>query len=273
MPADTQARLRRLLQDLLTPGILPALVLTGCLGVTGVLWQGAAADAEQEAQADFDGRVRELVNNLDQRMQTYVQTLYGVQGLFASSDHVNRDEFATYLNGQDLNHHFPGVHGVGYIQLVGPHQVDEHEAIVRRGGYPAYRVFPTAELPWHAPIVYIEPFSENNRRAVGFDTASEPRRRAALEQARDSGQPAMSAKIRLVQETGVGEQAGFLMMVPVYNRAQPVSTLAQRRAAISGWVYAPFRVGDLMAGLGGPRAAALDVEIYDGDEIAPEALM
>jgi diguanylate cyclase (GGDEF)-like protein len=273
MPTDTQARLRRLLQDLLTPAILPALVLTGCLGVTALLWQSAAADAEQEAQADFDGRVRELVNNLDQRMQTYVQALYGVQGLFASSDHVDRSEFATYLNGQDLNHHFPGIHGVGYIQFVGQHQLEEHEAIVRRGGFPSYRVFPAAELPWHAPIVYLEPFTENNRRAFGFDTAAEPHRRTALEQARDSGLPTMSAKIRLVQETGVREQSGFLMVLPVYNRPQPVATLAQRRAAINGWVYAPFRIGDLMAGLGGPRAAALDVEIYDGDEIAPDALM
>ena len=134
MSAAARARLRRLLQDLLTPRILPPLVLAGCLGVTALLWQSATADAEQEAQADFDGRVRELVNNLDQRMQTYVQVLYGVQGLFASSDHVDREEFATYLNGQDLNHHFPGVHGVGYIQLVGPRQVAEHEAVVRRGG-------------------------------------------------------------------------------------------------------------------------------------------
>jgi CHASE1-domain containing sensor protein len=54
---------------------------------------------------------------------------------------------------------------------------------------------------WYAPIVYLEPFNENNRLAFGFDTASEPRRRAALEQARDSGQPAMSGSIRLVQET------------------------------------------------------------------------
>ncbi|MYM70198.1 diguanylate cyclase [Pseudoduganella sp. FT55W] len=273
MPTDTQARLRRLLQDLLSPVILPALVLTGCLGVTAALWHSASTDAEQDAQADFDGRVRELVNNLDQRMQTYVQVLYGVQGLFASSQHVDRDEFQTYLAGQDLNHHFPGLHGVGYMQLVGPRQIEAHEAIVRRSGYPGYRVFPASEREWHAPIVYLEPFNENNRQAFGFDAASEPRRRAALEQARDSGLPAMSGKIRLVQEAGVPAQAGFLVVLPVYNHPQPTNTLAARRAAINGWVYAPFRVGDLMAGLGGPRAAALDVEIYDGDAIMPEALM
>nr|WP_315259644.1 CHASE domain-containing protein [uncultured Duganella sp.] len=273
MPIDAQARLRRLLQELLSPGILPVLVLSGCLGVTSVLWRGAVADAEQDVQADFESRVRELVNNLDQRMQTYVQVLYGVQGLFASSQLVDRDEFRTYLTGQDLNRHFPGVHGVGYMQLVDAGQRTAHEAFVRREGFPDYRIAPDGERPWYAPIVYLEPFNDNNRRAFGYDTASETHRRTALEQARDSGQPAMSARIRLVQEAGEPVQAGFLVVLPVYRHPQPIATLAQRRAAIRGWVYAPFRTGDLMAGLGGPRAAALDVEIYDGDTIEHDALM
>ena len=272
MLARAPARLRRL-QDLLSPGILPVLVLTGCLGVTAVLWHGANVDAEHDVQADFDGRVRELVNNLDQRMQTYVQVLYGVQGLFASSQQVDRDEFRTYLTGQDLNRHFPGVHGVGFMQMVGKDQRAAHEAAVRRQGFPDYRITPDGERAWYAPIVYLEPFNDNNRRAFGYDTASETHRRSALEQARDSGQPAMSAKIRLVQEAGEPVQAGFLVVLPVFNHPQPIATLAQRRAAIRGWVYAPFRTGDLMAGLGGPRAAALDVEIYDGDAIEHDALM
>src|SRR4051812_5945730 len=100
MILHAQARLRRLLQDLLSPAVLPALVLAGCLGTTAVLWQGARNDAELDAQIDFDSRVRELVNNLDQRMQTYIQVLYGAQGLFASSESVDPDEFRTYLAGQ-----------------------------------------------------------------------------------------------------------------------------------------------------------------------------
>jgi hypothetical protein len=63
------------------------------------------------------------------------------------------------------------------------------------------------------------------------------------------------------------------MALPVYNHPQPIATLAERRAAIAGWVYAPFRVGDLMAGLGGPRTDALNVEIYDGDTVADDVLM
>lgn len=54
MPPSAQARLRRLLQELLSPRVLPVLVLGGCLVLTAVLWHGAVTDAEQDAQADFD---------------------------------------------------------------------------------------------------------------------------------------------------------------------------------------------------------------------------
>ena len=269
--ADIQAQLRRVVQALLSQRVLPALVLAGSLGVTAVLWHGARADAEQEAQADFDGRVRELVNQLDQRMQTYVQVLYGVQGLFYSSVDVDRAEFHTYLAGQELGRHFPGVQAIGYIRLIGADQREAHEALVRRIDYPHYRVVPPGARPWYAPTVYMEPFNESNRRAIGFDSASDPVRRAALEQARDSGLPTMTGRVGLVQDHGKRQQAGFLIMLPLYNAGQPVRSWSERRAAIKGWVFAPFRVGDLMAGLGNARTAALDVEIYDGDRVTPEA--
>ena len=86
------------------------------------------------------------------------------------------------------------------------------------------------ERDWYAPIVYLEPFNDNNRHAFGYDTGSEEHRRTTLEQARDSGQPALSAKIRLVQEVGEPAQSGFLVVLPVYNHPQPVATLAQRRS-------------------------------------------
>jgi diguanylate cyclase (GGDEF)-like protein len=274
MTPTFRALLRRLLQDMLSPAVLPALVLTGCLGVTAVLWHGARADAELDAQTDFDGRVRELVNNLDQRMQTYIQVLYGAQGLFASSESVAPEEFRTYLAGQALNLHFPGIHGVGFLRMVRHEQLDIYQANVRRRYLPDFHVTPPGVRDWYALVSYLEPLNDSNRSALGFDSASEPLRRAALERARDSGLPAMSGRIRLVQE-GVEktEQAGVLVVLPVYRHGAPLATLAARRAAIDGWVYAPFRIGDLMAGLGGPRTNALDVEIYDGDSIVPEARM
>jgi diguanylate cyclase (GGDEF)-like protein len=274
-PTDSRPQPRRTLQDLLSPAIVAGVVLGVCLGSTWWLWRNASADAAQDIQADFDFRVRELVNSIAQRMQTYEQVLYGVQGLYISSDFVDRDEFHRYLDSQHLQQHFPGIQGVGYMRLVGGGQRELHTLAMRSDGFPDYSMRPPGERPQYAPIVYIEPFSGSNLKAFGYDAMSEPVRRAALERARDSGLPAMSGKVRLVQEDRREgeEQAGCLLVLPVYHNGQPQNTIEQRRAALTGWVYAPFRLGDVMAGLGGERAARLDVEIYDGDELGAASRM
>lgn len=263
------------LQGVQSPHILSALVLAICLAATAVLWLGARADAERDARSEFEMQVRVLHNNLDQRMRIYAQVLYGVQGLFTSSEQVSRDEFHTYLAGQHLQQHFPGIQGIGYMALLAPQQLDAHTEQVRRSGVAGYRVHPAGLRDWYAAITYLEPATVANARAIGFDSASEPLRRAALEQARDSGLPALTARIRLVQELEqeAPVQAGFLMVLPLYRHGAPTATVEQRRAAVTGWVYAPFRMDDLMAGLGGPRASGFDVEIYDGNSISSANLM
>ncbi len=73
---------------------------------------------------------------------------------------------------------------------------------VRAEGYPGYAVRPPGQRAWYAPITYLEPSSESNLLAFGYDIWSEAVRRAALEQARDTGQAAMTGKIQLVQDGG-----------------------------------------------------------------------
>ena len=265
--------LPRVYQKLLRPGSVAGATLAVCLGITGVLYQNARLDAVQDAQVNFNAQVRELINSIDRRMQTYVQVLYGVQGLFASSNNVTRAEFSIYMAGQQLNQRFPGIHGVGYMPLVTAAQAPEFVAQVRAEGYPDFYIDPAGARAAYAPILFLEPFSGSNLRAFGFDGLSEPQRRAALEQARDSGMPAMSGKIRLRQEIMEPAQAGFLVVLPVYRHGAPINTLQQRRAALQGWVYAPFRLGDVMAGLEMEGAVRVQVEIYDGDAALPSALM
>ena len=60
---------------------------------------------------------------------------------------------------------------------------------------------------------------------------SEPVRREAMERARDSGLPALSGKVTLVQEFGPEVQAGFLIYLPIYaNGVTPVTVDARREA-------------------------------------------
>jgi diguanylate cyclase (GGDEF)-like protein len=255
------------------PRVLAVLVLALCLGLTYGAWRNAHDASEQQLRADFDFRVRELVGSIAGRMQTYIQVLHGVQGLYASSQEVTRREFHAYLAVQQVDRHFPGIHGIGYLPLLPGAALARHEASVRAEGYPGYAVRPPGQRAWHAPITYLEPLSDSNQLAFGYDLWSEPVRRAALEQARDTGQAAMTGKIHLVQDGGSAQAHGFLVVLPVYDNGLPQAGVEQRRAALRAWVFAPFRMGDLMAGVGGEAARQLDLEIYDGAQLAEAALM
>jgi PAS domain S-box-containing protein len=100
---------------------------------------------------------------------------------------------------------------------------------------------------------------------------SEPVRRAAMEQARDSGAPALSGKVELVQETGKEVQAGTLMYVPVYRNGAPTGTVEQRRAALIGWSYSPYRMQDLLEGIlanwDDHKTKRVHLQIYAGTEV------
>ena len=102
---------------------------------------------------------------------------------------------------------------------------------------------------------------------------SEPVRRAAMEKARDTGQTALSGKVVLVQETDQAVQSGVLMYLPVYLPGPVPLDERARRERMVGWVYMPFRMGDLMEGILGERSQDLATRLFDGEEPAPEGLL
>jgi GAF domain-containing protein len=120
------------------------------------------------------------------------------------------------------------------------------------------------------PVRYIEP-QTSNQSALGFDLAADPAQLAAVEQARDSGEATLTPKITI--GSGQGAEPGFLLLVPVYRRYQPQTTVDQRRAALLGWVIAPIRSKPLLQGILGPGTPEIDVEVFDGNEPQPGDLL
>ncbi len=91
--------------------------------------------------------------------------------------------------------------------------------------------------------------------------------------ARDTGEASTSGIITLVQETKDDVQKGFLTYLPLYKNDLPLATVEQRRAAFMGWVYAPFRMGNLMTGILGAGQTEIAYEIFDGDLLTKENLL
>src|SRR3989338_10772331 len=252
---------------------LPWLVLVVGFTVTYFLQQAAVNAAHQTQQDNFAYHVREITLRIEQRLAAYEQVLRGVKGLYIASKSVERNAFHDYVASLRLDNLFPGIQGIGFSLIIPPQEKARHIEAIRKEGFPNYTLRPEGERDLYTSIVFLEPFTDRNLRAFGYDMYSEAVRRAAMEQARDLDKTAMSGKVTLVQEAGQQVQAGFLMYAPVYRSGMPHETLAERRANIIGWVYSPFRMNDLMAGVLGERVGALDIEIYDGEQASDKTAM
>ena len=234
-------------------------------------------DTENDAVRQFAYACDQVTLKIEERLGAYALILRGGTGLFSASAVVNRREWRAYIEALQAAKGVPGVQGIGFAQVIPPDQLSTHIARIRAEGFPDYTVRPPGERTLYTSIIYLEPFRDRNLRAFGYDMFSEPVRRAAMEQARDSGEAALSGKVELVQETGNEVQAGTLMYVPVYRNGAATNTIDQKRAALIGWAYSPYRMNDLMGGIlanwTSLQGREADLHIYDGTRAIPQALL
>ena len=272
--ADSDSPARRSFADVIHNEVTAWLVLAMSLLLTVAAWYIASLYVERRAQERFQSEVEESEFAIAKRMQEYELALWSGVALFnASASMVTREEWSAFVDTLDIDGYFPGLQGYGFALWTEPWERDAVEARVRTEGYPQFAIKPAGERAHYTPIIYLEPMDERNLRAFGYDMFSEPTRRVAMERSRDTGQAAVSGRVTLVQETEENIQSGFLMYLPVYDINAPHDTVEQRRAALLGFVYSPFRMDDLMQGILGRRTPALNFRIYDGERVDPDALL
>ena len=252
---------------------LPLLTLLISLLINYQVFHVAKVEVEHKAQVYFDFRVREATNLINQRMKAYELALRGAAGLFKASDSVERNDFKQYVASINLAKNYPGIQGLGFSLIVPSAKKIQHIASIRSKGFPEYTIKPDGQRDIYTSIIYLEPFSDRNLRAFGYDMFSHPVRHAAMQKAIDSGEATLSGEVKLLQETGTQEQAGFLMYFPIYLNGTRNETVSERREHILGWVYLPFRMNDLMHGLFGEHADDLHIKIFDGKSMSNTALM
>ncbi|MDE2584627.1 MAG: GGDEF domain-containing protein [Betaproteobacteria bacterium] len=233
--------------------LLPCLVLLVCLGFTARAYFYERDRAQREFQASVDFNLRDIISRIEDRMAASEQMLRGVQGLFAASPKVGPEVFRAYVESLQLGADFTGVKALGVA--LAETGTDSVQGVSR------------------APITLIEPIVERNELALRYDPYSDAVRRQAMNQARDSGNATISSKVRLVMDDDEHSLPGFVMYLPLYQPGGPWDSVAERRAHIKGWVFASFRVPELMATLYGEYAQGDEVEIYDGVEVNPANLL
>ncbi|ARJ64786.1 hypothetical protein WV31_03400 [Magnetospirillum sp. ME-1] len=184
----------------------------------------------------------------------------------APAGSTSREDFRRMVGQTIRNHGF--IQGYSWNPLVHDHQRARYEDMARRDGLDTFTfterdaqgaLRPAARREEYIPIYYMEPMA-SNRPALGFDLASNPIRRLALERGRDKGAPEATGRITLVQE--YGDQYGVLILAPVLASGASSSAEANRRA-LTGYVSGVFRLGDLISSESGSKAVSMALPLVD----------
>ncbi len=268
-PSSSKSRVYKPAQS-----VTPFLVLAAGLLFTFFVSYHLRNVAEAEDQERFRGLINQVHSSIERRVETYTALVRAGTGLFAASDHVEPSEFKDFVERLELREHYPGIFGIGFSARLSP---DEKARLIesqRRSGITNFQVWPDTKLNEYNSVIYFEPL-ESNKAAVGYDMSSDPVRREALERARDSGLPAASSLITLVQEMDAKEKhAGFLICAPVYRNGHDISTPDKRREALLGFVYSPFRIDSFLKDIvAGNVANQIQFEVHDGTAATSQNLL
>ena len=233
-----------------------SLVLLGLVAVTLAATVILRDSARHAADVEANEHVEDVASALSRRVEAYDELLLGLRGAYVANrrpgELFSHAAFDEHMRSLDFNRRFPGAQVVGIAPLVEREQLQAFAQTVTTSvssagsDYGDFVVYPETDDELLLPISFVFPV-EGNENAIGLDFLSEENRRGAAERARDTGEPAATAPITLVQETG--SQQAFLAMVPIYDTSTTPPTVTARRQAFVGVVYAAFRMGDLVNGV------------------------
>lgn len=250
---------------------IPFYVLLAALILTTVSALYVEVSTRTVDKIRFESAVKRTEAKIKERVDTYVTMLRGTAGLFLVKDDVTRDEFQFFVGRYRLQENYKGIQGIGYVARTRAEEVPQLLARQQNQGFPYFKITPETVRDEYYPIVFIEPFDERNRAAIGYDMLTDETRWRAMEQARDTGIRAPSGKVTLRQEIDDQKQAGFLIYLPIYRGHFIPDTIEERREKLSGFVYAPFRADDFFReAIAGEEVGEIDFKVYDGIEAKPE---
>lgn len=243
--------------------------------LTGITSYRINKDDKIQSNNDFNLVCNDLKLKIINRLEYHSMILQSGSAFFTADDTVTRLEWNTFINRTKFIDKLKGIQGIGYSIIIPKEELQNHIKNTKKEGFPNYKVFPEGDRDIYTSIIFLEPFSDRNLRAFGYDMYSEKIRRKAMELARDSDMAIISGKVILVQETSKDIQSGTLMYVPVYNNNLPRNTVEERRKSIRGWVYSPYRMNDLMINILGrwdENLNRIHLQIYD-ESISDSSLL
>lgn len=217
----------------------------------------------QRRQAQAHAAASVIASALDRRAHSYISYMRAGTMLLGMKQDPSREDFDTVADGMLEDAEYHGQQGIGWLRVLTPEEVPAFERQMRHF-VPGFTVHPGRDLArqFVVPMTYIAGLNPRNAATLGYDTYSEPIRRAALDRAFATRQLTATEPLSLAMHTHPGEWQGFVFYMPVYaagHHARPI-----------GLISAPFNAGSFLASIIAlEKLQDLEVGLYDS-RIAPE---
>lgn len=209
--------------------------------------------------AELNRQAQAMVSAVERRAYSNSSFLRAGAALFGSQHAITADLFRQFVSELRLDSDYRGAEGIGWAPAISSSQIEQFEADLNRGKIgridlrPSLKDMPREQL---VPILYLQPDTLRNRRALGFDMYSEPVRREAMDEATRTMRPTASGQVTLEQEGG-GSDGGFLIYMPVFDGTGPGRSL-------KGFVYSPFNASQFLGSAADLISAGrVGVRLYD----------
>ena len=191
--------------------------------------------------ADLSRQADAMVSAIERRAYSSSSFLRAGAALFGSQQSVTSDLFRQFVSELRLDADYRGAEGIGWAPAITDSQLPAVEDQLSFGRVGPMSVRPSLEEDPRrqlVPVLFLQPDTLRNRKALGFDMYSEPTRKAAMDEATRTVRPTASGRVNLVQDTGPDEY-GFIIYMPVFDGRG-----AQR--SLKGFVYSPFNAAQFL---------------------------
>lgn len=218
--------------------------------------------------AAFRSLAEERAYSVKNTFETELAMLELVRTSLITDGRVERNEFREIL--APFQTRTKSIESVEWLPRVLNAERQEFEAAAQKDGFEKFqiteldksgKIVPAPERNEYYPIYYCVPQTAN-KSIIGFDVASEPVRAESLYESRDTGEAVASGRIKFIQDpTNAG---GFLVCLPIYQKAQLAKAATDRRKDLLGFLLGVFRPSDMLtAAIEGLAPAGIDICLYD----------
>lgn len=237
-------------------------VMATCLVLTALAAAGVSQYQGRHSAEFFHNLTEDNLEALGARLHAIEVAVDGAAGLIQTSAEITPQDWTDFVTALDIDRKLPTIGGIGWVASVSKAD-GSYARLNRQLRARGYEIHPPSDREETLIVQYLSPEAPN-AAAIGLDVLSQPTQVRSVQRAIDSGQSTLSEPFQLVQHP-LGD-LGFVLFRSFEGRSSGAP-----EPVLHGLAYAFFRAKDIFAGLSASQGRYLELEVYGGSEVTPDA--